>query len=131
MKCANCGAELQIDPQHEVKFCPYCGHQVEIQQEVPTTIAGAIHGIATSAIKEVGKQLEYNREHAEEIQEHQKKKERENLRQSLWILIVAVVLIGGIIGFCIFMGEREEAKKNNQSNNTGIVYELKEDDIYV
>ena len=81
-------------------------------------IAGALHGIATSAIKEVGKQLEYNREHADEIQERQIKKDRETMRHSFWMFIISILVVGGIIGFCIYMGEKEKAEKQN---NTGVV----------
>ena len=106
MKCSNCGAEL-LDGD-EVKFCPYCGHKVEIAEKVPDTIPGAIYGIAKNVVDEVGKQLDYRRTHADEIEERKNQKERKTLRQGLMMLIVAVALIGGIIAFCIFMAAKEK-----------------------
>lgn len=102
MKCPNCGANGV-----EGKFCQHCGSRLP-EETAPTTIAGAIHGIAKSAIDEVGKQLEYNRVHAEELEERKTMRERENLKQGLYILIVAVVLIGGIIAFCMYMAAKEK-----------------------
>lgn len=106
MKCQNCGAELET--KQGLKFCPYCGHEVNMEQRMPETIPGAVYGIAKGIIDEVGKQLQYQREHAEEIEERKKQRERENLKQGLWILIVSVILIGGIIAFCMYMAAKEK-----------------------
>ncbi len=118
MKCPNCGANLEGG--NEVKFCSYCGHKVNIPDEVPTTMAGAVHGVARGILDEVGKQLEYKRTHADEIEERKKKRDRESLKQALWILIVAIVIIGGIIGFAVHMGEKEKAEQ--KANPTSVVY---------
>lgn len=118
MKCSNCGAELESGKN--AKFCPYCGHKVEVAEHEPTTMPGAIHGIAKGVIDEIGKQLDYQRTHADEIEERKKKRERETLRQGLWILLVAVALIGGIIAFALHMAEKEKAEQ--KAAPTSIVY---------
>ena len=118
MKCTNCGAELQNGDK--VKFCSYCGNQVEQTEKIPKTMPGAVYGIAKGIIDEVGKQLNYNRDHADEIQERKKKKEREDLKHGLWILIVAVLLFAGLMAFIAHMAAEE--KKEKQTVPTGIVY---------
>lgn len=93
MKCPNCGAE------GSGKFCQHCGTQMpEKAAEVPTTIAGAIHGIATSAINEVGKQLEYQREHHAELQAEKEKKEKQD-RKVGWIALACLfgMMLFGIL----------------------------------
>ena len=109
MKCTNCGAELQNGDK--VKFCPYCGHQVEQTEKMPETMPGAVYGIAKGVIDEVGKQLNYARDHADEIEERKKKRERETLKQGFIILLVSVMLVGGIIAFVMHMAEKEKAEQ--------------------
>ena len=75
MKCENCGATLQIDELKQVKFCPYCGAEIEIEQEAPTTMAGAVHEIARSFFRQSADNIRYKREHAAEIAE-QRREER-------------------------------------------------------
>ena len=99
MKCPNCGAEGT-----EGKFCQHCGTRLPEAPD-PTTMAGALNRIVQGTI---GKQLEYNRIHADEISERKARKERESFRQALYILIIAAVLLAGIIGLCLFMAAREK-----------------------
>lgn len=117
MKCTNCGAELQNG--NKVKFCPYCGHKVEQTEKIPETIPGAVYSIAKGVIDEVGKQLNYNRDHADEIQDLKKKKERENLKQGLWILLVFVLLFAALMAYISHQADKEKAEKN--ASPSGIV----------
>lgn len=121
MKCPNCGAELKDNGN--AKFCQYCGKQIEKPQHTPETIPGAIYGIAKGVVDEVGKQLDYNRANEEKIEERKIKRERENLRQALWILLVAVALLGGIIAFCMHMAEKEKQTAPVSMNYT-VDYEI-------
>lgn len=120
MKCTNCGAELQNGK--DMKFCPYCGHQVEIAQQMPETIPGAIYGVAKGVIDEVGKHLDYQRTHADEIEERKKKRERETLKQGFIILLVFVLLIGGIIAFALHMAEKEKAEQKAIPTSITYIY---------
>lgn len=76
MNCENCGAALAIDQLKQVRFCPYCGAEIEIKDETPDTMAGTIHGIAKAFFSQAADKIRYNREHAAEIAE-QKRKDRE------------------------------------------------------
>ena len=113
MKCTNCGAELETGDN--AKFCPYCGCKVEVEQKIPETVPGAIYGVAKGVIDEVGKHLDYQRTHAEELEKRKKERERENLKQGLWILLVCVVLFAGLMAFIMHQAalEKEEKRQNN------------------
>ena len=109
MKCVNCGAELEVDKLKQVKFCPYCGAEVEIKEEEPTTMAGAISGIAKSFFAQSADKLRYNREHAAEIAERKREEKREEARQSRKMMMymmagLGVLMIIGVI-MMRFMGD--------------------------
>ena len=103
MKCPNCGAE------GNGKFCQHCGSKMpEKPAEVPTTIAGAVHGIVTSVVGEVGKQLEYQRDHADEIAERKRKEEEQKTKETNKVLMWLAIAGIGIILFCVLMGALEK-----------------------
>lgn len=122
MKCTNCGAELQIDGEKRLKFCPYCGN--EVKDEDPTTWAGAVHSIAQSAIKEISKQMDGGRDFIKEEEDKDRK-------ETKWIVIGLVIAMIALFTYIHFQAEREREEKKQTQNNTSIVYELKEADIYV
>ena len=82
MNCKNCGAALEIDQLRQVRFCPYCGAEVEIEEETPDTMAGTIHGIAKTFFNQTADKIRYNREHAVEIAEQKRKEKAEEARHS-------------------------------------------------
>ncbi len=82
MKCEHCGATLEIDQLKQVRFCPYCGAEIEIKEETPETVAGAIHGIAKTFFSQTADKIRYNREHAAEIAEQKRKDKEEEARRS-------------------------------------------------
>ena len=81
-KCANCGASLEIDQLKQVKFCPYCGAEMEMEEETPTTMAGAVHGIAKTYFNQTADKIKYNREHASEIAAAKREEKREEAKES-------------------------------------------------
>ena len=109
MKCVNCGASLETDRLRQVKFCPYCGAEIEMEEETPTTLAGAVHGIAKSFFSQTADKIRYNREHAAEIAELKRKEKREEEKRALRMMaymmaglvamLAAAMLIGKIIGW--------------------------------
>ena len=82
MKCEHCGATLEVDQLKQVRFCPYCGAEIEIKEETPETMAGAIHGIAKTFFSQTADKIRYNREHAAEIAEQKRKDKEEEARRS-------------------------------------------------
>ncbi len=82
MNCEHCGAALAIDQLKQVRFCPYCGAEIEIKEETPETVAGAIHGIAKTFFHQTADKIRYNREHAAEIAERKRKEKEEEARRS-------------------------------------------------
>ena len=82
MKCEHCGAALEIDQLKQVRYCPYCGAEIEIKEETPETMAGAIHGIAKSFFNQTADKIRYNREHAVEIAEQKRKEKAEEARHA-------------------------------------------------
>lgn len=120
MKCTNCGAEMQNGDK--VRFCPYCGHQVERTEKMPKTMSGAIYGIAKGVIDEASKRFDYTCIHADEIEERKKKREREALKQGFIILLVATVLVGSIIAFTMHMAGKEKVEQKTTPVNITYAY---------
>ena len=108
-KCVNCGASLEIDQLRNVKFCPYCGAEIEIEEKTPDTMAGAVHNIAKTFFSQAADKIRYNREHAAEIAEEKRKTKREEARQSrkmmgymmagMGALAVVVMIVGKLTGW--------------------------------
>ena len=98
MKCEHCGAALEIDQLKQVRFCPYCGAEIEIKEEAPETMAGAIHGIAKAFFNQTTDKIRYNREHAAEIAEQKRKEKAEEARHARKMMMcmmgaLAVVMV--------------------------------------
>lgn len=86
MKCPNCGADLLIDSEKEIRYCPYCGKQIELVKAQPH--------ILVSVIREIGKQMEAKRE-------YNKRKEEEDAKLFFRILTVMLLMLVALIGLCI------------------------------
>lgn len=104
-KCANCGASLEIDQLRQVKFCPYCGAEIEIEEETPTTMAGAVHGIAKSFFNQTADKIRYNREHAAEIAEEKRETKREEARQSRKMMMCMMGIMGVVAAVLMIVGK--------------------------
>ena len=100
MKCENCGASLEVDQLKQVRFCPYCGAQIEIKEEVPETMAGALHGIAKSYFNQAADKIRYNREHASEIAEQKRKEKDEEAKRTRKIMMC---MMGGLVVVMVIM----------------------------
>ena len=105
MKCPNCGAELQTDQVKDIRFCPYCGKEMQITEEVPTTIAGAIHGLGKRYLNQQAEKELYEREHADEIAKQKKEKTKQDIKSTaLWALLMLAIpfviyILGKLAGF--------------------------------
>ena len=93
MNCEQCGATLKIDQLKQVKYCPYCGAEVDIPEETPDTMAGAIHGIAKTFFNQTADKIRYNREHASEIAEQKRKEKEEEGKRSRKMMLY---MMGGM-----------------------------------
>ena len=93
MKCEHCGATLEVDQLKQVRYCPYCGAEIEIKEETPETMAGAIHGMAKTLFGQKADKIRYNREHAAEIAEQKRKDRAEEARNSRKMLLY---MMGGL-----------------------------------
>ena len=97
MNCEHCGAALQVDQRKQVKFCPYCGAEIEIKEETPTTFAGAISGIAKGFFNQTADKIRYNREHASEIAELKRKEKEEEARRSRKMMMYMMGGMGAVV----------------------------------
>ena len=93
MKCEHCGATLKVDQLKQVRFCPYCGAEVEIEEKTPETMAGTIHGIAKALFSMTADKRRYNREHAAEIAEQKRKDRAEEAKNTRKMLLY---MMGGL-----------------------------------
>ena len=95
MKCENCGATLETDLLKQVKFCPYCGAEIEKEEETPTTMAGAVHGIAKFFFSQNADKIRYEREHAAEIaeQKRQEKQEEDKRSRKMMVFMMAGLMV--------------------------------------
>lgn len=73
MKCSNCGADLKIDHSRMLKYCPYCGQEVDMEEQVPETVTGLIGILGKTLLSQRAEQKRYEREHAHEIAEEKRK----------------------------------------------------------
>ena len=109
MKCEHCGAPLEIDQMKQIKFCPYCGAEIEIKEEMPASMTEVVHGIANSFFIQSAEKIRYNHEYAAEIAEQKRKarqEEKQNARKmmvymmgGLFVMMTATMLVGKIIGW--------------------------------
>ncbi len=96
MNCEHCGAALAIDQLRQVRFCPYCGAEIEIKEETPETMAGTIHGIAKTFFNQTADKIRYNREHAAEIAEQKRKEKDEEARRSRKMMLYMMGGLGAV-----------------------------------
>ena len=96
MNCEHCGAALEIDQLRQVRFCPYCGAEIEIKEETPETMAGAIHGIAKTFFNQTADKIRYNREHAAEIAEQKRKDKEEEGRRARKMMMCMMGGLGAV-----------------------------------
>ena len=100
MKCVNCGANLVIDNSRMLKFCPYCGQEIELHEEEPQNMASAISGIAKSLLSQRAEQQRFNREHAVEIAAAKRKERLEEQKHGfkMMFMMMGGMMVLGIIG---------------------------------
>ena len=100
MNCPHCGAALEIDQLRQVRFCPYCRAEIEIKEETPDTLAGAIHGIAKTFFNQTADKIRYNREHASEIAEQKRKDKDAEARRTRKMMMY---MMGGMAVIMVVM----------------------------
>ena len=128
LRCANCGAELQIDAERKQAFCTYCGTKLLVDDE-SIHITNRI--IDEARLKEAEirlKELEYQHEkelREETIRQEQKKSERISVIVFLIALVVSysmnrsVFLLVLIFGLVALSGMRSSDKRAVGENYYG------------
>jgi len=127
LRCSNCGADLQIDPERKQAFCSYCGTRLLVDDE---TINITNRFVDEARLKEAEirlKELEYEHERelrAEKLQQEQKKAHSISLLAFLLALIItfsieglrewfpAVLIFGGIALAASRSGDRRIMQRN-------------------
>ena len=91
LRCSNCGADLQVDPDRKQVFCSYCGTKLLVDDE---TINITNRFVDEARLKEAEvrlKELEY--EHEREMREETLRQEqRKTYRISLLIYLAALFI---------------------------------------
>ena len=90
MRCTNCGADLEIDPERKQVFCSYCGTKLIVDDET-INITNRIVDEARLREAEVRlKELEYA--HEREIREETLRREqKKSFRIALAVYIIALI----------------------------------------
>ena len=101
MNCEHCGAALEIDQLRQVRYCPYCGAEIEIKEETPDTMAGTIHGIARAFFNQNADKIRYKREHAAEIAEQKRKEKEEDARRSRKMMLYMMGGMGAVMAVMV------------------------------
>ena len=100
IKCSNCGADLKIDDSRMLKYCPYCGREVEMEEQVPDTVMGVMRSFGKSLLSQRAEQKRYEREHASEIAEEKRKTAREERKHMVKMLSI---MMGGMTALALVM----------------------------
>ena len=91
LRCKNCGAELQIDPERKQAFCAYCGTKLLLDDE---SINVTNRFVDEARVKEAEvrlKELEY--EHERELREELLRQEqKKTYRLSLGVYLTALII---------------------------------------
>ena len=100
MKCVNCGANLVIDHSRMLKYCPYCGQELELHEEEPQNMASAISGIAKGLLSQRAEQQRFNRDHAAEIRAEKRQERIEEQKNSFKIVFMMMggMMVLGLVG---------------------------------
>ena len=98
MKCSNCGANLEMDHSRMLKFCPYCGQQVELHEEAPQNVTALFSDIAKSLLSQRAEQKRFDRDHAAEISEQKRRDKAEEQKRDMKIM---GMLMGGVTAMAV------------------------------
>jgi len=96
LKCTNCGADLQVDPERKQVFCSYCGTKLLIDDE---TINITNRFVDEARLKEAEvrlKELEY--EHEREMREELLRQEQKKSHRLSLMVYLAAILITYSVG---------------------------------
>ena len=88
MKCQNCGANLNLDLDHLMAYCPYCGEKllVDIEQ---------LGSVLIEKEKTKQKELEYNNKikYEQVKNEEQRKNEEHEMKTSSKSLLFTIIMM--------------------------------------
>ncbi|MBR2822380.1 MAG: hypothetical protein IKE24_01625 [Clostridia bacterium] len=100
MKCSNCGANLKVDDSRMLKYCPYCGQEVEMEEHALDTMTGIIGTFGKSLLSQRAEQKRYEREHAHEIAQEKRKTALAEKKSMMKMLFC---MMGAMMGLALIM----------------------------
>ncbi len=123
LKCSNCGADLQVDPERKQIYCMYCGTKLLVEDETINITSRIVDEARLKEAEVRLKELEYAHERElreETIRQEQKKTHRLSLILYLAALIItytshsglfpAVLIFGGIALVAANSGDRRNTR---------------------
>lgn len=91
MKCQNCGANLDIDIDNMMAFCPYCGEKLMIDAE-------QLCSVLIEREKTKQKEMEFDNKLEYEKLQHNLKMQKEKYDNKnfwiAWVVMMAVLILG-------------------------------------
>ena len=119
MFCGECGK--QIDDR--AKFCPFCGSQVEVEEE-------AVEYVYEEPEEKVEYVYEEPEEEVEYVYEEAPKAKKGNGQKTVIIaLLLVIVVIAGVFAWLLFGKNDNPATQNNQTASTEEAQEDTEEEI--
>ena len=128
LKCESCGAELELDLEKKIGFCPYCGTKLLID-EPDTAIYRTERIIDEARIKEAEvrlKELEFARE--KELREEEIRKQQQKTYTILLAVLIVIAFVTYkhfrqylplivVIGVIVYSSVRSSDKKAEQGGS--------------
>ena len=91
LKCSNCGADLQVDPERKQVFCSYCGTKLLLDDDSINITSRIVDEARLKEAEIRLKELEY--EHERELREETiRQEQKRSYRISVMIYLAAMVI---------------------------------------
>lgn len=89
LKCSNCGADLQVDPERKQIYCMYCGTKLLVEDETINITSRIVDEARLKEAEVRLKELEY--EHERELREETiRQEQKKSHRLSIMIYLAAI-----------------------------------------
>lgn len=129
MRCTNCGAELEIDPDRQQVFCSYCGTKLLLDDESVHVTSRIVDEARLKEAEVRLKELEYA--HEKELREETLLREQKKVFRIAAVLYICAVLISYsipslrtvfplvlVVGGVVLLSMSSSDKKNIRQNQS-------------